>query len=189
MVPRRADTAAIGMGMSLAGAEAIISLATKLVQAGTRLLLDASALIPEILPVIGGKGAVVTPHAGEFNRLFQTEVGKAEKERIGYVTSMASKHDVTVLLKGPTDVISDGKKTGVNRTHNCAMTVGGTGDVLSGLTAGLMTKMKPFEAALLGVYINGLAGNIALRRVGLHMVATDIIDSLPAAMKPFDKIK
>jgi NAD(P)H-hydrate epimerase len=102
---------------------------------------------------------------------------------------MARKHDITVLLKGPTDVVSDGNKTGVNKTHNCAMTVGGTGDVLSGLTAGLMTKMKSFDAALLGAYINGVAGNIALRRVGLHMVATDIIDSIPVAMKPFDKIR
>lgn len=189
MIPKHADTAAIGMGMSLAGPEAIIALATKLVQAGTKLLLDASALIPEILSAIGGKGAVVTPHAGEFNRLFQTEIGKTEKDRIASVASMAKKHDITILLKGPTDVVSDGNKTGVNGTHNCAMTVGGTGDILSGLTAGLMTKMRPFDAALLGAYINGLAGNIALRRVGLHMVATDIIDSLPVAMKPFDKIK
>jgi NAD(P)H-hydrate epimerase len=69
------------------------------------------------------------------------------------------------------------------------MTVGGTGDVLSGLAAGLLAKMKPFDAAVAAVYLNGIAGSIAYKRTGLHMIATDLLDSLPAAMKPFDKIK
>jgi len=69
------------------------------------------------------------------------------------------------------------------------MTVGGTGDVLSGLTAGLLTKLKPFYASILGVYYNGLAASLACKRLGLHMVATDLIEDLPNAMKTFDKIK
>jgi NAD(P)H-hydrate epimerase len=188
MLPKKPDTAAIGMGMSIAGPDAIISLVKKLQEKGTKILLDASALIPEILPVISDTGAVVTPHAGEYKRLFQQDAGKTEKERISNVQAVAKKHGVTVLLKGPTDVVSDGKKTGINRTHNCAMTVGGTGDVLAGITAGLMCKMPPFESALLAVYLNGLAGNLVFKRVGLHMTSTDLLEDLPAAMKQFDRI-
>jgi len=188
MLPKHADSAAIGMGMSIARPEAIVALVRKLKLSGTKLLLDASALVPEILPEISGSDAVVTPHAGEYKRLFQSDPGNNEKERIANVKQMAKEHQITVMLKGSTDIVSDGDQTGVNRTHNCAMTVGGTGDVLSGLTAGLLARMKPFEAACLGFYINGLAGNLALKRVGLHMVATDLVDNLPAAMKPFDKI-
>ena len=69
------------------------------------------------------------------------------------------------------------------------MTVGGTGDVLSGLTAGLLSKMNPFDASILGVYFNGLAASLAYKRVGLHMLASDLIDDLPTVMKPFDTVK
>lgn len=188
MMPKHADTAAIGMGMSIARTEAIITLVRKLKEAGTKLVLDASALIPEILPEISGSDTVVTPHAGEFRRLFQEDPGKSEKERVAKVTALAKQHRITVLLKGPTDVVSDGKQTGINRTHNCAMTVGGTGDILAGVTAGLLARISPFDAALLAVHINGLAGNLAFRNVGLHMVATDLLEALPAAMKQYDRI-
>ena len=69
------------------------------------------------------------------------------------------------------------------------MTVGGSGDVLSGLTAGLLTKMLPFDASILGIYFNGIAAKLAYEKVGLHMVATDLVEHLPRAMKPFDLIK
>jgi NAD(P)H-hydrate epimerase len=69
------------------------------------------------------------------------------------------------------------------------MTVGGTGDVLSGLTAGFLTKSRPFDASILGVYFNGVAGNLAYDKMGLHMMATDLIEALPDAIKPFDVIK
>lgn len=189
MMPKQADSAAIGMGMSIAKPEAIVALVRKLRHAGTKLVLDASALIPEILAEISGTETVVTPHAGEYQRLFQNDPGKGEKERISKVSSEARKYGITILLKGPTDVISDGKRTAINRTHNCAMTVGGTGDVLAGLTAGLLAKMAAFEAASVAVHLNGVAGNLAYRKTGLHMVATDLLESIPAAMKPFDRIK
>jgi NAD(P)H-hydrate epimerase len=69
------------------------------------------------------------------------------------------------------------------------MSVGGTGDILSGLTAGILTKMKSYEACILGVYFNGLAGNLAYDQVGLHMVATDLLEHIPKAMKPFDSVQ
>jgi NAD(P)H-hydrate epimerase len=190
MLPKRADASAIGMGMSIAGPPAIITLVRKLREAGTKLVLDASTLIPEILPEISGSGSIVTPHAGEYRRLFQSNLGQNEKERIANVAAAAAKYEITILLKGPTDIVSDGKRTGVNRVHNCAMTVGGTGDVLAGLTAGLWARMDDaFESALLGVHLNGVAGNLAFRQTGLHMVATDLLDAIPGAMKPYDKIR
>jgi NAD(P)H-hydrate epimerase len=188
MVPKKADAAAIGMGMSIAGPEAIIALVRKLREQKTRLLLDASALIPEVLAEIKDTKSIVTPHAGEYRRLFGADPGSTEKERIKSVRSAAKEHGVTILLKGPADVISDGEKEGVNRTHNCAMTVGGTGDVLAGITAGLLCKMEPFGASLLAAYFNGLAGNLSFNRVGLHMAATDLLQDLPQAMKRFDVI-
>ncbi len=188
MMPKKADAAAIGMGMTIAKPDAIIALVRKLKDQKTKLLLDASALIPEVLAEIKGTNAVVTPHAGEFARLFGEDPGKTEKERMASVEAAAREHGVTILLKGPVDVVSDGKKTGINRTHNCAMTVGGTGDVLAGIAAGLLCKMEPFEASLLAAYFNGLAGNLSFNRVGLHMAATDLLEDLPQAMKRFDVI-
>ena len=188
MVPKKADAAAIGMGMSIAKPDAIIALVRKLKEQNTRLLLDASALIPEVLAEIKDTNTVVTPHAGEYRRLFGADPGSTEKERGKSVRAMAKEHGITILLKGPTDVISDGEKEGVNRTHNCAMTVGGTGDVLAGITAGLLCKVGPFEASILAAYFNGLAGNLSFNRVGLHMMATDLLEDLPQAMKRFDII-
>jgi NAD(P)H-hydrate epimerase len=63
------------------------------------------------------------------------------------------------------------------------------GDILSGLTVGLLTKYTSLNASILGVYLNGVAANLAYERVGLHLVATDVIEDLPNAMKPFDIIR
>lgn len=189
MMPKKADAAAIGMGMSIATVEAMIALIRKLKEQGTRLVLDASALVPEILPEIKDTDTIVTPHAGEYRRLFEQDPGATEKERVATVQAAAKKHGITILLKGAVDVVSDGKRTGVNKTHNCAMTVGGTGDVLAGVAAGLRCKTCAFEAALLAAYFNGLAGNLSFNRVGLHMTSTDLLEDLPHAMKRFDSIE
>jgi NAD(P)H-hydrate epimerase len=191
-IPKNADSAAIGMGMSIARSEALLSLIRQLKNAGTKLLLDASALIPDVLKEISGTNAIITPHIGEYKRIFLgDDIGNmtAEKERISNVHRLAKKYGITILLKGSIDIISDGENVALNKLHNCAMTVGGTGDVLSGLTAGFLTKLKPFNASILGVYFNGVAGNIVYSRIGLHMVASDLIESLPKAIRSFDLIK
>lgn len=188
MMPKRADAAAIGMGMSLVP-EAIVALVRKLREAGTKVLLDASALIPQVLDGVSNTGSVVTPHAGEYRRLFGREAGGTKEEMTSNVRKLAKEYGITIALKGWLNVISDGDRTAVIKRSTPAMTVGGTGDVLSGLAAGLLArKMKPFDAALAAVYLNGLAGNLAFKRTGLHIIATDLIDSLPAVMKPFDKV-
>jgi NAD(P)H-hydrate epimerase len=156
---------------------------------GTKLLLDASALIPGILSQIENTSTIVTPHAGEFKRIFGKTVGMEKDERISTVHKTAMQHGITIILKGLVDIISNGERIVVNTTHNCGMTVGGTGDVLSGLVGGLLSKYAPFEASMLGVFINGVAGNLAQEKMGIHLAATDLISNIPEAMKPFDLIK
>ena len=93
------------------------------------------------------------------------------------------------MLKGPTDIISNGKLTYLCEKNTPAMTVGGTGDVLSGLVAGLLsTNRNTLESAAAASYICGLAGKEVQEKLGLHMTPMDLIDVIPSVMKPFDKI-
>jgi len=188
MMPKRADAAAIGMGMSLEP-EALVALVKKMKETKTKILLDASALIPQVLDEISNTGTIVTPHAGEYKRLFGHDPRTAKEEMVANVRKAAKERGIIIVLKGWLNVISDGDQTAAIKRSTPAMTVGGTGDVLSGLAAGLLARMKPFDAALAAVYLNGVAGSLAFKRAGLHIIATDLLDSLPAAMKPFDKVK
>ena len=140
VIPRNLDSATIGMGLAIQEKNALINLIKSLLDRDVRLSLDASALIPEILPFLHDKNVVVTPHAGEFSRLFGILPPDSKKERILLVEENAKENGITILLKGSTDIISDGKTTFLNEKKTPAMTVGGTGDVLSGLVAGMLSK-------------------------------------------------
>jgi ADP-dependent NAD(P)H-hydrate dehydratase len=188
MLPKNADSASIGMGMSL-DPEALITLVRKLRQAGTKILLDASALIPQVLGEISNTGSIVTPHVGEYKRLFGSEPGSTKEEMTSNVHKLAKDYGVTIALKGWVNIISDGEQLAAIKRPTPAMTVGGTGDVLSGLATGLLAKMKPFDAALVAICLNGLAGTLAYKKAGLHIIATDLIDNLPLVMNQFDKVR
>jgi NAD(P)H-hydrate epimerase len=188
-IPRNLDSATIGMGLAVQEKNALLLLIKSLLDRDVRLSLDASALIPEILPLLSDKNVVVTPHTGEFKRLFGDLPSNSKKERISLVEKNAKDNGVTVLLKGSTDVISDGKKTYLYTKKIPAMTVGGTGDVLSGLTAGMLAKNRnSLESAAAATFINGLAGMAVQKKLGLHMTSMDLLDEIPNVMKPFDKI-
>jgi ADP-dependent NAD(P)H-hydrate dehydratase len=189
IIPKRPDSAAIGMGMTIAKPAALLTIIKGLLARNSKLVLDASALIPSMLDEISGTETIITPHIGEYKRIFGENLPDSEVERISNIQKCAKQYRIVILLKGWIDIISDGERVGINRTHNCAMTVGGTGDILTGIVTGLLTKVKPFEASLLGSYFNGVAGNLAYKRIGLHLAATDLLEDLPTAMKPFDKIK
>jgi ADP-dependent NAD(P)H-hydrate dehydratase len=188
MLPKNADSASIGMGMSLEP-DALTTLVRKLRQAGTKLLLDASALIPQVLEEISNTGTIVTPHSGEYKRLFGSEPGSTKEEMTSNVHKLAKDHGITIALKGWVNIISDGEQLAAIKRPTPAMTVGGSGDVLSGLAAGLLAKMKPFDAVVVAIYVNGLAGDLAFKQAGLHIIATDLIDNLPLVMKKFDKVR
>lgn len=191
-LPKKVDSATIGMGMSIAKKEALINMIEKLLKNGTKLVLDASALIPEILPKIKDTNCIITPHGGEYMRIFKTELknhSNNENEQIADVLKNSNKYGITIILKGWKNIISNGEQTAVIERSTPAMTVGGTGDVLAGLVAGFFSKMNSFEAACTAVYFNGLAGKMAYQKVGLHMVASDLLDNLPQVIKKFDQIE
>lgn len=190
IIPKELDSATIGMGLGIQDREALKILVKDLLDRAVMLSLDASALVPEILDEIKDKKVIVTPHAGEFKRLFGEAPSDNVKQRAALVQKYAKDNAVTILLKGPTDVVSNGSKTFLNPKNLASMTVGGTGDVLSGVVAAMLCKNKnPVEAASAAVFVNGKAGALAQKKNGLHIVATDLLDFIPAAMKPFDRIK
>jgi NAD(P)H-hydrate epimerase len=188
-LPRNLHSATIGMGLAIQERNSLLHLVKSLLDRDVRLSLDASALIPEVLPILAHKNVVVTPHAGEFKRLFGDVPSDSNVERIKLVEQNALKYGITVLLKGSTDIISDGKITYLCEKNIPAMTVGGTGDVLSGLVAGLLSKNRnSLESAAAASYICGLAGKEVQEKLGLHITSMDLIDSIPHVMKPFDRI-
>ena len=188
-LPRNLHSATIGMGLAIQEKNSLLHLVKSLLCRDVRLSLDASALIPDVLPLLANKNVVVTPHAGEFKRLFGDPPPSSENERINLVENKAKEFGITVLLKGPTDIISDGTTTYLYEKKTPAMTVGGTGDVLSGLVAGLLSNNRnPLESAAAAALINGLAGESAQKKLGLHMTSMDLLDEIPYVMKPFDRI-
>ena len=189
-IPAGIDSATIGMGLAVQDIEALKLLVKSLIERDVRLSLDASALRKEILPIIKAKNVLVTPHASEFERLFGEKVPDNKKTRISIVEKHAKKNSITILLKGMDDIITDGTKTLINSKKTPAMTVGGTGDVLSGIAASMLSQNRDvIEAAASAAFVNGQAGKAVQKNLGMHMVATDLIDVLPLISKTFDRIK
>lgn len=188
LLPKKVQSAGLGMGMSITKAESIRYLIQKLLEDKTKLILDASSLIPTILPEITNTKSVVTPHAGEFKRMFGESAGSSRIEQINKVVNKSQEYGIIIVLKGYWNIISDGNNTTVIDRTTPAMTIGGTGDILSGLIAGFLAKNNPFESAILGVYFNGLAAGKLFDKFGLHILSSDILKELPIVMKPFDKI-
>ncbi len=121
---------------------------------------------------------VLTPHAGEYRRLGGTERDPAA------VRQLAARLGCTVILKGREDLISDGTRCRRNGTGTPAMTGAGTGDVLAGIIGGLLAKgMTAFDAACLGAYVSGLAGELATERYSYGMIATDVIAEIGTVLR------
>ena len=189
-IPAGIDSAAIGMGLAVQDIEALKLLIKSLIERDVRLSLDANALRKEILPIIKGKNVIVTPHPGEFERLFGEKVSDSTKTRISITEKHAKKNSITIILKGSDDIISNGSKTFINSKKTPAMTVGGTGDVLSGIVVSMLSRNRnTIEAAASAAFLNGQAGKTVQKKFGIHMIASDLIDALPIVSKTFDRIK
>lgn len=122
---------------------------------------------------------IVTPHSGEFFKMTKIKLTTDVKERIEETRKASQNHDCVILAKGHVDVISDGRSVYVNKTGTPYMTKAGTGDVLAGICGSLLARgVKPIIAASAAAYINGLAGNKALKEFGEGLTATDLINNI-----------
>jgi len=128
---------------------------------------------------------VLTPHLGEFARMTGESKESIIKIRKNLVKAYALRYNLTHVLKGDFTLVSNGKMIFENMTGNPGMAKAGTGDVLTGMIAGLMAQgLCGFDAACLGVYLHGLAGDLAVKdKTQICLFASDIIDYLPQAIR------
>jgi NAD(P)H-hydrate epimerase len=147
---------------------------------------DALAAMPTDLGQDGTTppvGIIATPNAGEFERVFHGPTGGTFEERAEAAERAALEHHVTLVVKGSPDIVTDGETTVSNLHHHVAMTVGGVGDVLGGVLGSLLSQgVRPLHAARLATYWTGEAGLRAAVHRGYGLLATDVIDDLPAAL-------
>ncbi len=128
---------------------------------------------------------VITPHMMEFSRLTNVDVDELQNNREKYSMDFAKLYGVIVVLKGHNTVVCDGEKVYINSTGNPGMATAGSGDVLTGVIASLLGQgLKAFDAAKMGVYLHGLAGDMVKQEKGEHgIIASDIIEFIPLAIK------
>lgn len=133
----------------------------------------------------GGRTVVITPHPGEMSRLTDMSISEIQANRLEVARNFASEHELIVVLKGHRTLIAAPDGTvWVNHTGNPGMATGGTGDILTGMVAGLIAQhpQHALEAAALAVYLHGLAGDLAIESTGENsLVATDLLRFLPKA--------
>ncbi len=195
----RADVIAIGMGIGQSE-NATELLKIVLSSAEVPLIIDADALNliakdPSLFDLASAP-MIVTPHLLEMARLCRMDVPTLGRDMVGIATDFAEKYALICVLKcHETLVVSDGTEDGkgysnknkiyINRSGNSGMATGGSGDVLAGMIAALIAqKMPPFEAATLGVYVHGLAGDAAAEALGEYSVmASDIVSAIPEVIK------
>ncbi|MCI0638877.1 MAG: NAD(P)H-hydrate dehydratase [Gemmataceae bacterium] len=182
------DVVALGPGLGRS-AELGGLLEEVLARVSVPIVLDADGLNnfidhPDRLGLHAGP-LVITPHPGEFARLVAMDTARVQAARQELAGELAQKHRLFVVLKGHATVVTDGARLFVNTTGNPGMATAGSGDVLTGMIAAFVGQgLDPFQAAQLGVYLHGLAGDLARDELGEEsLVATDLIEYLPRAFR------
>jgi ADP-dependent NAD(P)H-hydrate dehydratase len=184
-----ADVVAIGPG--LGQSEAMPALLSGMLERVERpLVIDADGLnalarLPAETWRDHRAKVILTPHPGEFARLADQSSDEVRQRRAELAAAYATEQSVVLVLKGHGTLVTDGRRTYRNTTGNPGMATGGTGDVLTGLIAALVgQRLEPFDAAVLGVWAHGRAGDLAAAQVGqTALIATDLLTHLPAALR------
>ena len=166
----QSDVVVCGNGLGDASHDVVCAVAPHCKKA----VFDADAL-RRPLPL--AEETIFTPHSAEFTRMTGIALPPDLAGRGRIVQSLAA--GSTILLKGAIDVISDGTRVKFNRTGTPAMTVGGTGDVLAGVTAALFCHQSAFDAAAVAAYVNGMAGMAAEKAIGGGLLASDLVNYIP----------
>jgi hydroxyethylthiazole kinase-like uncharacterized protein yjeF len=182
-----ADAIVLGPGIGLheETVDTVKKLISELGELNKPMVLDADAL------KIFGRSrrrlknpAVLTPHQGEFAQVLQRKISPDTQLRQEAVKQLATETGATVVLKGNLDVIADTTRLKLNKTGNPYMTVGGTGDILTGIIgAFLAQKVEPFKAAAAGAFLNGLAGDMLMKEKGPTVTPLALVDHIPRAIK------
>ena len=156
------------------------------------LILDADGLNAfagnaDVLRNRKTKFLAITPHPGEMARLAGCSIADVQRDRLKIARAFAANHNLIVVLKGNRTLIAKPKgEVWVNTTGNPGMATGGTGDILTGMVAGMIAQhpSKIFEAVIAAVHLHGLAGDVAKETMGEHsLVATDLVTALPEAFR------
>jgi len=189
---KKHDVVVIGMGL---GAEEETKSATRRIiedDASKKVVVDADGFYGLHLPMeVEDKSIIVTPHAGEFAKMeiegsVKVPPEDMMEERMNFVREFSSVNKIVTLMKGPTDIISDGGRAKINKKGNAGMTVGGTGDVLAGVAGAFFAIADdPFKAATAAAFVNGAAGDIAFEEKGYGLLATDVVENIPRVIKDF----
>ncbi len=181
---------AVGIGPGLGQTEMTLRGIVAALGQGKPTVIDAdglNALAKHIDILKGEHGTIVlTPHPGEMSRLCGVSVSEIQERRAEIAAEFAKRYQVTLLLKGKNTVIASPRgEIHENPTGNCGMASGGMGDVLTGVIASLLGQgLDGFQAAVLGAFLHGLAGDMAAEELGeFGMIAGDVVKKLPLAIK------
>lgn len=183
----KADAMAIGPGLG-AAPDTLAAVRDLVRGASVPMAIDADAIraVAADSSVLRGKHVVITPHSREFAVLTGKTLPDSPEARAEIVREAAKGLGATILLKGHVDIITDGDRLKFNYTGNPGMTVGGTGDVLCGVTAGLLSKgVVPYDAARLAAFTNGYAGDLAFKVKSYGLTAVDVADRLGNVLAEF----
>ncbi|MFA5793663.1 MAG: NAD(P)H-hydrate dehydratase [Candidatus Brocadiia bacterium] len=154
---------------------------------GLNAISDAE-YIPRMVKSIANS-IILTPHAGEMARLINKSGAYVQHNRQKVSVETAKKHRIIIALKGYQTIVTDGKRIYINDTGNPGMATAGSGDVLTGIIAGLLgQKLPDFQATQLAVYLHGKAGDLAAKDLGQHsLIASDLLKYLTRAMRTLSK--
>ncbi len=173
-----------GLGVREETLSAIVSLLNEI--KGHRLVIDADALkaLSGLEMRFDLDSVIMTPHLGELSRMLTAKIENNVVSRLEAAKRASQKFNSTILLKGPIDTIVSGDKVKFNITGNALMTVGGTGDVLSGICAAFMAwRNQAFKAACAASFVNGLIGD-ELKKENVYSISPlDIIHRIPETFK------
>jgi NAD(P)H-hydrate epimerase len=184
----KADAVAVGPGLGVSGKT--LRLVASLTKQPLPLVIDADGLNvlakkPRILKKAKAN-IIITPHPGEMARLLKKDIDFIQRHRSTMAKLAARMFDCVAVLKGHQTVVADPNgKVFVNPTGNPGMASAGVGDVLTGMIAGFLAQgLNVFDAAVLGVYIHGQAGDLAARDKGEYgMIASDLVEKIPYAIQ------
>jgi NAD(P)H-hydrate epimerase len=171
---------AVVIGMGLGRDPGTLEAVKKILPLCERVVVDADALQPG-MPLRG----IITPNVHEFNRLSGASLGPKDDAAAEKVREFSAKNGLVTMWKGSPALVSDGVSVKVNSTGNPGMAVGGTGDVLAGIVGAFYCRNPAYKAARAAAFVGGAAGDMAFEDKGYGLMASDMLERIPYALKKF----